>query len=414
MMISRLRSVPRFALPYTPADFGAALLAIFRGGPPPESFGLLGDSPKFWTRSGRQTLRLLLSALDLKPGSGVALPLFTDPSLVSAIAAAGHRPVFIDVEPRFLTIDPESLEAARGTFSAVVAVHLFGQLADIPALMAAAGDVPLIEDTAHAPLSYLHGRMAGRFGLASLYSFASTKYWPAGGGGLAVVHDATLARRMARATKSLAPPSRFEELRNLILQGAKAVVFSRPFYGIFGKPMRRWAEKWALLEPCLDMNAIQRSYAAVASRQASRLPERVEMQRENSRRLLSQIADVEDVVLPHERPGAQYNRHLFPVLLRDAAERRAVMAAMWAQFVDTSMIYSDAIRQCRRYGYRGGCPVAESVADRLITLPNHAALTGRDIDSVAEVFRSSLRAYRRSQPIPAPSCEYSEQDALRT
>ena len=136
MLISRLNSIPRFALPYTPADFAAALLAIFRGAPPPEPFGLLGDSPKFWTRSGRQALRLLLGALDLKPGSGVALPLFTDPSLVRAIVAAGHRPVFIDVDPQFLTMDPESLEAARGKFSAVVAVHLFGQLADMPALLA--------------------------------------------------------------------------------------------------------------------------------------------------------------------------------------------------------------------------------------------------------------------------------------
>src|SRR5260370_26232471 len=80
MLISRLHSIPRFALPYTPADFAAALLAIFRGAPSPEPLRLLGDSPKFWTRSGRQALRLLLEALELKPRSGVALPLVTNPS----------------------------------------------------------------------------------------------------------------------------------------------------------------------------------------------------------------------------------------------------------------------------------------------------------------------------------------------
>ena len=53
-----------------------------------------------------------------------------------------------------------------------------------------------------------------------------------------------------------------------------------------------------------------------------------------------------------------------------------MMAAMWAKFVDTSMIYSGVVKECRRFGYVGGCPVAESVADRLITLPNYAALTG--------------------------------------
>jgi hypothetical protein len=212
------------------------------------------------------------------------------------------------------------------------------------------------------------------------------------------VHDAALARNLSAATQSLSSPSRPQELRNLLLQGAKAAVFTRPVYGLFGKPMRQWAEKWALLEPCLDRKTIQRSNASVASRQALRFQQRVELQRANSLRLLSRLTSVDDVILPHERPGARYNYHLFPVLLRDSDERNAMMAAMWTQFVDTSMIYSGVVRECRRFGYRGGCPVAESVADRLITVPNHAALTSQDIDGVAEVFVSSLRACRHSQP----------------
>ena len=400
MHISRSYSIPRFALPYTARDFAAALRAVFDGGPPPEAFALFGDRPKFWTRSGRQTLRLLLKALDLKPRSGIALPLFTDPSLFKAILAAGHRPVFIDVDPRFLTIDPQSLEDARGEFSAVVAVHLFGQLAEMPAVLAAARDFPVIEDSAHAPLSYWNESMAGSFGVASLYSFASTKYWPAGGGGLAVVNDTTLARRLADLVRSLSPPTRFEELRNLVLLAAKAVVFQRRLYGICGRPMRRWADDWALLEPCLDLKAIQRSWAAVACRQAVRLQERVALQRANSLQLLARLGSAEDLVIPHERPGTRYNYHLFPVLLRNSDERTAMMAAMWARFVDTSRIYSEGIKEARRFGYAGGCPVAESVADRLITLPNYAGLSGRDIDTVADAFLSSLRACRQAGRVP--------------
>jgi len=401
MSISRWHSIPRFALPYTAGDFMAALEAIVEGPPLPETFALLGDSPKFWTRSGRQALRLLLGALELPPASGVALPLFTDPSLVRAIVAAGHRPVFIDVDPRFLTMDPYSLRRANGSYSAVVAVHLFGQLADMPAILEVAGDAPVIEDTAHAPLSRLQGRMAGRFGVACFYSFASTKYWPAGGGGLAMVHRPDLARKLGDTIRSLSPPSRMRELRGLLLQAAKSIVFHRRLYGLFGRPMRRWAEQWALLEPCLDLEAIPRSCAAAACRQALRFPPRVERQRANSLRLLAQLGDVENVVLPHERPGAQYNYHLFPVLLRNRVERTAMMDAMWAKFIDTSMIYSGVVQECRRLGYLGGCPVAESVAERLITLPNYAALTDRDIDRVAEVFLSTLQICRDAQPSEA-------------
>ena len=400
MKLNRWSPIPRFALPYTLMDWAAGLAAIGGETRPPDAFDLLCVSPKFWTRSGRQSLRLLLTALDLKPGSGVAIPLFTDPSLVSAIIAAGHRPVFVDIEPEFLTIDPASLRKARGSFSAVVAVHLFGQVADMPNLLSEAGGVPMIEDTAHAPLSYLNGRMAGSFGSACFYSFASTKYWPAGGGGLTVVHDASLAARVAKLIPLLAPPSPADELRNLMLQGAKAVVFSRPLYGFLGKPLRRWAEKLALLEPSLDLRAIARPYAAVACRQAHRFPQRVEKQRKNSIRLLERLRDAEDVVLPRERTGARYNYHLFPVLLKSFDEREAVMKTMWRQFVDTSKIYSEVVNQCRTFGYRGGCPVAESVAQRLITIPNHAALTRHDIDWVADVFVSNLRACRSAQASP--------------
>jgi dTDP-4-amino-4,6-dideoxygalactose transaminase len=346
---------------------------------------------------------LLLEALGLKPGSGVAIPLFTDPSLFRAILAAGHRPVFIDIDPRFLTISPQSLADAQGRFSAVVAVHLFGQLADMPAILSAVGGLPVIEDAAHAPFSYLNGSMAGRLGIASFYSFASTKYWPAGGGGLAVLNDVNLTQKMADETSALLPLSRFEELRNVFLQAAKAAVFCSPLYGICGRPMRRWAEKWALLEPCLDLKSIYRSGAAVACRQALRMPERVKWQRANSLRLLSRLGIVEDMVFPWERPGARYNYHLFPVLLRNRDERVAMMAAMWARFVDTSKIYSEVVHEARRFGYAGGCPIAESVADRLITLPNYAALTDQDIDRVAEAFLSSLRACRHTGFKAAPA-----------
>src|SRR6516164_7122619 len=171
MLTSRFYSIPRFALPYTAGDFRTGVSALVHPVAPPDELTLLGESPKFWTCSGRHALRLLLTALHLEPGSGVALPLFTDPSLVSAIVAAGHRPVFIDVDPQTLTMDPRSLDAAGGKFSAVIIVHLFGHLADIPGLLASAGNVPVIEDAAHAPLSFLHGRMAGEFGSASFYSF---------------------------------------------------------------------------------------------------------------------------------------------------------------------------------------------------------------------------------------------------
>jgi len=396
MTISRFYSIPRFALPYTFSDFAAGLRDTTAGGPPAAAFPLFPGVPKYWTRSGRQALCRLLRALRLKPLAGVAIPLFTDPSLVHAIVAAGLRPVFIDINPRSLTMSPQSLADRRDDFSAVVAVHLFGQTADMPALMEAAEDAAVIEDAAHAPFSFLDGRMAGTFGEAAFYSFASTKYWPAGGGGLAVVNDPLLTESVTEEFRQLAPPSRVEEWQKLALLAAKAAVFHRRLYGICGRPVHHWADRWALLEPRLDESGIQSSWAVVACRQAIVLPERVERQRANSLQLLAHLGTPDDVVLPREAPSARYNYHLFPVLLRNEAERTAMTTAMWSRFVDTSTIYSNTIREARKFGYRGGCPVAESVATRLVTLPNYASLCASDIEAVAEVFLSSLNGYRRA------------------
>ena len=388
--------IPRFALPYGPGDLLAAAAALFRARPPwPDSFAkVLGKGEKFWTSSGRQALWLALKGLDLKPGSGVAVPLFNDLSVPTAVVRAGCRPIFIDLTERTLTMDPGSLAAARGQFSAVVAVHLFGQVADLIRIRQAAGPVPFIEDTVHAPLSRLDGHEVGEFGVASFHSFASTKYWTAGGGGLLVVHDPEVARRVAQEVQLLERQSPADEWRNLLLQVAKSVAFRRPVYGILGLPVRSWAEKRAILEPVLSLKQIQRPHAAVALRQASRFRERVEQQRKNSLYLLSLLREVEGIVLPWEWPGTTYNYHLFPVLMADMRERNAVTATMLAHGIDTSHLYSDSIDHSRKLGYQGGCPVAESVAARLMTLPNYASLARVDIERVAQAFLKALRQFR--------------------
>ncbi len=393
-------AIPRFALPYGLGDVLASVAALFRTETPlPDPFGkVLGNGKKFWTSSGRQALWLALKGLDLKPGSGVAVPLFNDLSVSTAVVRVGCRPIFIDLTERTLTMDPGSLAAARGQFSAVIAVHLFGQVADLKRIQAAAGPVPLIEDTVHAPLSRLNGQEVGEFGVASFHSFASTKYWTAGGGGLLVVRDPKVARRVAEEVRLLKRQSRIDEWKNLLLQAAKAVLFQRPVYGILGIPIRSWAEKRAFLEPVLSRKQIQRPHAAVALRQALRFRERVARQRENSLYLLSLLRGAENVVLPWEWPGAAYNYHLFPVLMADALERDAVAASMLAQGVDTSNLYSDSINHSRKLGYQGGCPVAESVAARLLTLPNYASLSRNDIERVARAFLQALRQSRSHSP----------------
>ena len=165
---------------------------------------------------------------------------------------------------------------------------------------------------------------------------------------------------------------------------------------VSSEAVRRWTDEWALLEPCLDLKAIQRSVGRGGVPAGAAVPG--EGRVAAGQQPAAAVAPGRGGLTSY-CPGSGRERNTtiicFPVLLRDREERTAMMAAMWARFVDTSKIYSGVVKECRQFGYAGGCPVAESVADRLITLPNYAALTGQDIDHVAQVFLSELRGVAR-------------------
>ena len=258
MVTSRLNS-PRFALPYTHADFMAGALAIIRGGPLPEAFGLLGASPKFWTRSGRQALRLLLEALNLTPGSGVALPLFTDPSLVGAIVAAGHRPIFIDIDQRYLTMDPKSLDAARGAFRGSC-VACLGKWRTCPS-PGGRGDRLMKMQPMRRSVSWTDDwAVLGRPAL----QLCLRKYWPWAAAARRRDDLRISPTRWPRRLRSLRPPH-VEELRHLVLQAAAAVLPPlqdlRKADATMGRIGRFWNPTWICRRSAM--------YAAVASRQAA-------------------------------------------------------------------------------------------------------------------------------------------------
>ena len=418
--MNRLNVIPRFAIPYGFQDFWTCVSTLFDTHLPwPDGFDkILGGGSKFWASSGRQALWLILKGLQLSLGTRVAVPLCGDTGVAKAIFQAGYTPVFLDVEEETLTVKPHALAAARREIGAAVVVHLFGHVARMDQLSDAAAGIPVIEDTVEAPLSFLDGRMAGTFGVASFYSFASSKCWPAGGGGLAVVNDPDLAARVREETRSLVAPARWRGLSNALGQMAKAVTFRPAFYGTLGIATRGWAERHSFLEPVLDLNQIQPGQAAVALCQGLRFVGRLERLRANSLYLLSLLSQVEDIILPNERPGARYNFHLFPVLVRSFEERAAVARGMLRRGVDTSLIHCDAVQKARELGYRGGCPIAESVASRLLTLPNHADLSTSQVERVAGAFIEALNVFRsgkvQRQWAPLPPVSQSRTSIVKS
>jgi dTDP-4-amino-4,6-dideoxygalactose transaminase len=147
--------------------------------------------------NGTDALVIALQALGLERGDEVVCPAFTFYASAEAIAQAGGVPVFADIDPRTLCLDPAAVEAAitprtRG----VMLVHLFGHPGDVDALRAICDrhDLFLLEDAAQAYGAALGGRRCGSLGDAATFSFYPTKNLPCfGDGGLITTSDAAVA-----------------------------------------------------------------------------------------------------------------------------------------------------------------------------------------------------------------------------
>lgn len=150
--------------------------------------------------NGSDALELALRSLGIKPGDRVVAVANAGFYGSTAIHAVGATPVYVDVDPDTLTLCTEALAAViESKPAAVIVTHLYGQLADIEALVRIASDagVPVIEDCAQAHGARRNGRMAGSFGTMACFSFYPTKNLGAlGDGGAVVTNDAEMAGRV--------------------------------------------------------------------------------------------------------------------------------------------------------------------------------------------------------------------------
>ena len=149
--------------------------------------------------SGTAGLHLGVRALGIGPGDEVIVPSFTFIAAANAIRYEGATPVFVDIDPRTLNMDPARVaEAITPRTRAIMAVHTFGLPAPMEALQAIAQrhNLFLIEDACEAIGALCQGRPAGSFGDLAVFAFYPNKQITTGEGGVVVTRNATLAREI--------------------------------------------------------------------------------------------------------------------------------------------------------------------------------------------------------------------------
>jgi dTDP-4-amino-4,6-dideoxygalactose transaminase len=160
-----------------------------------EAAAFLGAREAVGVANGTDALELVLGALGVGAGDEVVCPAFTFYATAEAVSRVGATPVFCDIDPATLNLDPADVAArVTGRTRAIVAVHLFGRpapLAELPA------GVPVVEDAAQAFGATVGDRRAGSVGVAGTFSFFPTKnLFGLGDGGLVASSDSDLAARV--------------------------------------------------------------------------------------------------------------------------------------------------------------------------------------------------------------------------
>lgn len=160
-----------------------------------EAAAYLGASESIGVANGTDALVLALEAIGVGPGDEVICPAFTFYATAEAIARRGATPVFADIDPVSLNLDPADVRArVTGRTRAIVAVHLFGRPMPLDGLP---DGIPVVEDAAQAFGAGPAGSRAGTAGIAGTFSFFPTKNLPAlGDGGLVVTSSPEVAERV--------------------------------------------------------------------------------------------------------------------------------------------------------------------------------------------------------------------------
>jgi dTDP-4-amino-4,6-dideoxygalactose transaminase len=304
--------------------------------------------------SGTSALHLALLATGIAPGEEVITVPFTFVASVSAIVYAGARPVLVDIEAESFNIDVTQIERAiTPRTKAILPVHLFGQPADMDAILEIARrrGLTVIEDAAQAHGAEYKGRRVGALGELGCFSFYPGKNLGAyGEGGIVVTNNAEYARKI-RMLRNWGEERRYEHL----IKG-----YNYRMEGIQGAILR------VKLRHLAEWTEARRAHAAVYDR------------------LLAESG----VKTPKTMP---YARHVCHVYAIRSQERDALQRALAEREIQTGIHYPTPVHLLPAFadlGYhKGDFPVAEAASREVLSLPMYPEISQAQLETVAGAIR---------------------------
>ena len=333
---------------------------------------VVGCRKALLTTSCTHALEMSALLLDIQPGDEVILPSFTFVSTANAFVLRGATPVFIDVRADTLNLDERLVEQkVTPRTRAIVPVHYAGVGCEMDALLeiAARHRIAIVEDNAHGLFGSYRGRPLGSFGVFATQSFHETKNITCGEGGALLINDDQFIPRA-------------EILRE------KGTQRSQFFRGEIDK--YTWCDVGSSYLPS-DMLA---GFLLAQLESRDRVQTRRRAVWEFYASHLREWAPAVGASLPVVPAHCEQAYHMFYMLLPSLDFRTALIAHLKKADVMSVFHYVPLHLSSmgQRFGGKAGdCPVTEDIADRLLRLPFHGALTDADLHRVVEAVLSFTR-----------------------
>ena len=313
--------------------------------------------------TGTDALSIALRAIGIRPGDEVITTPLSAAYTALAIMMVGARPVFAEIDPERLTLDPRAADAAvTSRTAAILPVHLYGQAADMFAIRAVAErhGLAVIEDCCQAHLATCERRPVGSFGSAAAYSFYPTKNLGAlGDGGALTTNDASIAER-ARRIRNGGQTERYQHVE-------------------FGVNSRLDEMQAAVLRTRLPLLAAWTARRRLLARRY--------------RDALDGATIIR--VPPEEDSGHVY--HLFPVL---STCRAALQSHLTECGIETLVHYPVPLFRQPAFASQDPavCPVADRIAAEVVSLPLYPSLPAEAVSRVAE----AIATWQAERPAATP------------
>jgi perosamine synthetase len=327
--------------------------------------------------SGTAALHAAMYAIGIKPGDEVIVPAMTFVATANCVVYQGGVPVFTDVDPDTLLLDPIQVETKiTPRTKAIIAVDYAGQPCDYDALWAIANKygLMLVADACHALGGTYKGRPVGSLAHLTVFSFHPVKHITTGEGGMVTTNDSQLAQRM-RIFRNHGITTDYRQREQ---QGS-------------------WFYEMVDLGYNYRITDIQ---CALGLSQLRKLPAWVKRRQEIAQRYHAAFAEIPAVRPLGVRPEVSHAYHLYVVrldLTRLRATRAQIFAALRAEGIGVNVHYIPVHLHPfyrKRFGTGPGlCPVAEVAYNEIISLPIFPSMTNEDINDVVQAIRKVIAAY---------------------